>query len=57
MLIIQSQRPEAAGDDFITISGVKVSSAKTFLIASKFLAGINSSSTYALKPRRISKNF
>jgi hypothetical protein len=57
MLIIQSQRPEAAGDDFITISGMNVSSAKTGLIASKFLAGISSSSTYYLKPRRISRNF
>jgi len=56
MLIIQSQRPEAAGEDFKTISGVKVSSARTSLIALKFLAGILSASTSALKPRRISRN-
>jgi hypothetical protein len=57
MLIIQSHRPEAAGEDFITTSGTNVSSAKVGVIASKFLAGIFSSSTYYLKPSKISKNF
>jgi hypothetical protein len=56
MLIIQSHKPEAAGDDFMITSGVNDSSAKTGLIASKFFPGTKSLSTYSLKPSKISKN-
>jgi hypothetical protein len=56
MFLIQSQRPAAADDLVLIISGVNVSSSSVALIAAKFDFGTLSSSTYYLKPIRDAMN-
>lgn len=56
MFLIQSQRPPAADDLVLIISGVKLGSARVGLIALKLLAGTYSKSIFSLNPSRVAKN-